>query len=376
MARELWKGNYAMAEAAVRAGLEGYFGYPITPQTEVLEYLSKRLPDLGRVFVQAESEVAAINMIYGAACTGAKVMSTSSGPGVSLMMEGMSYIAGTEVPMVLGNVMRGGPGLGNIAPSQSDYTQMVRGGGHGDYHQIVLAPASVQETMDLTVLSFDLAERYRSIAIVLIDGTIGQMMEPAEIPPMRELSLQKPDWSVGRFDDGGRRSLNSFNMDPHGLEGFNMRRMLRWREVLAKEVRFREYYLDDADTVVVAFGTAGRIALTAVQQARKKGIRAGLLRPVTLSPFPSQAVRDLTSQASAFLVVEMNAGQMLADVRLAAGNDIPLDFYGRMGGVVPYPGELLSEIERVSAGGAGPGKDAWSRWMVQMERIMEAQEHR
>ena len=303
-------------------------------------------------------------------------MSTSSGPGVSLMMEGMSYIAGTEVPMVLGNVMRGGPGLGNIAPSQSDYTQMVRGGGHGDYHQIVLAPASVQETMDLTVLSFDLAERYRSIAIVLIDGTIGQMMEPAEIPPMRELSLQKPDWSVGRFDDGGRRSLNSFNMDPHGLEGFNMRRMLRWREVLAKEVRFREYYLDDADTVVVAFGTAGRIALTAVQQARKKGIRAGLLRPVTLSPFPSQAVRDLTSQASAFLVVEMNAGQMLADVRLAAGNDIPLDFYGRMGGVVPYPGELLSEIERVSAGGAGPGKDAWSRWMVQMERIMEAQEHR
>lgn len=375
MARELWKGNYAMAEAAVRAGLEGYFGYPITPQTEILEYLSKRMPELGRVFVQAESELAAINMVYGAACTGARVMSTSSGPGVSLMMEGMSYIAGTEIPMVLGNVMRGGPGLGNIAPSQSDYFQMVRGGGHGDYHQIVLAPSGVQETVDLTTISFDLAEKYRSIAIVLIDGTIGQMMEPAEMPPLSEIKPKRPDWAVGRFHDGGRRSLNSFNLDPPGLEEMNIRRLKVWKKVTDKEVRYSDYYLDDAEFAVVAFGTAGRVALSAVQLARKKGIRAGLLRPVTLSPFPYLQIGELAKTASAFLVVEMNAGQMLSDVRLSSGV-VPLDFYGRTGGVVPYPNEILDEIERISKGGAGQASDCWDRWLERIGGNVEVQQAR
>jgi len=374
MARELWKGNYAMAEAAVRAGLEGYFGYPITPQTEILEYLSKRMPELGRVFVQAESELAAINMVYGAAATGARVMSTSSGLGVSLMQEGMSYIAGTEIPIVLGDVMRGGPGLGNIAPSQSDYTQIVRGGGHGDYHQVVLAPSGVQETVDLTILSFDLAEKYRSIAVVLIDGTIGQMMEPAEMPPLVNTERIRPEWAVGRSQDGDRRSLNSFNLDPRGLEEMNMRRLRRWKEVIENEVRFAEYYLDDAEIVVVAFGTAGRIALSAVQLARKKGIRAGLLRPITLSPFPYEQVSALAKNASAFLVAEMNAGQMLADVRLAAG-EVLLEFHGNVGGIVPYPGDLFNEIERISRNeNVGSGMHAWERWLARTGKGDEVQQ--
>ncbi len=372
MARELWRGNFAMAEAAVRAGLQGYFGYPITPQTEILEYLSTRLPELGRVFLQAESEVAAINMVYGAACTGARVMSTSSGPGVSLMMEGLSYIAGTEVPVVLGNVMRGGPGLGNIAPSQSDYFQMVRGGGHGDYHQIVLAPSGVQETVDLTTLSFDLAEKYRSIVIVLIDGTIGQMMEPVEMPPLSDITRGRPPWAMGGSQGGGRVSLNSFNLDPHGLEEMNVRRLKVWKEVVETEVRFSEHFLDDAEFVVVAFGTAGRVALSAVQLARKKGIRAGLLRPVTLSPFPYTRISELAKTASAFLVVEMNAGQMLSDVRLSSG-DAPLDFYGRLGGITPYPGEIFEEIERIASGGGGPAAEARERWLRRIEKIVGAE---
>jgi len=372
MARELLKGNYAMAEAAVRAGLEGYFGYPITPQTEILEYLSKRLPELGRVFVQAESEVAAINMVYGAACTGARIMTTSSGPGVSLMAEGMSYIAGTEVPMVLGNVMRGGPGLGNIAPSQSDYNQMVHGAGHGDYHQIVLAPSGVQETIDLTVEAFDLAERYRSIVIVLIDGTIGQMMEPAELPEMKEPTQNRPDWAVGRFDVGEQRSLNSFNLDPRGLEAMNIRRMKRWMEIKEREARSQEYYLDDAEYIVVAFGTAGRVCLSAVQQARKKGIKVGLFRPVTLSPFPYKMLSAAAKDISGLLVVEMNAGQMLLDVRQAVSDQAPMNFYGRVGGLVPYPGEVLSEIDNLAKNhNEGTGKDAWDRWMKKIEGIGE-----
>jgi 2-oxoglutarate ferredoxin oxidoreductase subunit alpha len=348
MARELLEGNLAMAEAAVRAGLEAYFGYPITPQTEVLEWLSRRMPELGRVFLQAESEVAAVNMVYGAACTGARVMSSSSSPGVSLMMEGLSYIAGTEIPAVLIDVVRGGPGLGNIAPSQGDYNQIVHGGGHGDYHPIVLAPASVQEAIDFVVMSFDLAEKYRTIAIVMADGSIGQMMEPAELPPMRPIRTEKPDWAVDGTPGRERRFLSSIYINPEEEEVCNYRLMETWNRVQENEIRFREYYLDDAEIVVVGFGTAGRIALSAVRSARAEGIPVGLLRPITLNPFPAAQISELSSNAKALLVVEMNAGQMLEDVRLAVRGRAPVEFYGRMGGMVPFPDEILAEIQRVA----------------------------
>lgn len=348
MARELLKGNEAMAEAAIRAGVEAYFGYPITPQTELLEYMARRMPELGRVFVQAESEIAAITMVYGAACTGARVMTSSSGPGISLMMEGLSYIAGTEVPCVIIDVMRGGPGLGNIAPSQGDYNQIVRGGGHGDYRVITLAPATVQEAIDLTVLAFDLAEKYRTIAVVLTDGSIGQMMEPAELPPMREIPRTRPEWAVTGAQGRPRRVLTSIYLDPYEEEKTNRRLLERWRQIQANEVRYREYYLDDAEIIVVGFGIAGRVALSAVRAARAEGIRAGLLRPITLSPFPYGVIEALCRQAQAFLVVEMNAGQMLDDVMLAVARRAPVVFYGRMGGVVPFPDEILEEIRRIA----------------------------
>jgi len=268
MPRELLKGNIAMAEAAIRVGLEAYFGYPITPQTELLEHMSLRMPELGRAFLQAESEVAAINMVYGAACTGKRVMSSSSSPGVSLMMEGLSYIAGTELPVVLIDVVRGGPGLGNIAPSQGDYNQIVRGGGHGDYFPIVLAPASVQEAIDLTVLSFDLAEKYRSIVFVMADGNIGQLMEPAELPPMRPLKTELPDWAVTGAEGRERRYLTSIYLKPEDEEVTNIRLLERWHEIEDHEVRYKGYYLDDAEYVVIGFGTAGRVAMSAVRAAR------------------------------------------------------------------------------------------------------------
>ncbi|RPI34380.1 MAG: 3-methyl-2-oxobutanoate dehydrogenase subunit VorB [Chloroflexota bacterium] len=348
MARELLEGNLAMAEAAVRAGVEAYFGYPITPQTEILEWMSRRMPELGRVFLQAESEVAAINMVYGAACTGARVMSSSSSPGVSLMMEGLSYIAGTEVPVVLIDVVRGGPGLGNIAPSQGDYNQIVHGGGHGDYHSIVLAPASVQEAIDLTVLSFDLAEKYRTIAIVMADGNIGQMMEPAELPPMRPIPTTRPDWAVTGAEGRDHRVLSSIYIKPEEEEVYNLHLLQTWNRIKAEEVRYREYYLDDAEFVVVGFGTTGRIALSAVRTARAEGIPVGLIRPVTVSPFPYDQITELAKNVQGFLVVEMNSGQMLEDVRLAVAGQAPVEFYGRMGGVVPFPDEILDEIRRVS----------------------------
>ena len=349
MAKELLKGNNAIAEAAIRAGVEAYFGYPITPQTELLEHMAARMPALGRTFVQAESEVAAINMVYGAACTGKRVMTTSSSPGVSLMMEGLSYIAGTEVPMVLVNVMRGGPGLGNIAPSQADYHQMVHGGGHGDYHPIVLAPASVQEAIDLTVLAFDLAEKYRAIAVVLADGSIGQMMEPAELPPMVELKKHLPHWAVTGEPGRARRLLTSIYLNPDDEEITNMRLLERWMSIRANEVRYKEYFLDDAEFVVVGFGTAGRVALSAVRAARAEGIKAGLFRPVTLSPFPEKELKEISAVSKAMLVVEMNAGQMLDDVKLAVDGMLPVEFYGRLGGVVPFPDEILAEIRRIAS---------------------------
>lgn len=348
MTRELMKGNEAVAEAAVRAGVVAYFGYPITPQTELLEYMARRMPELGRAFVQAESELGAINMVYGAACTGYRVMTSSSSPGVSLMMEGISYIAGTEIPVVIVDVMRGGPGLGNIAPAQSDYNQMIHGGGHGDYRSIVLAPASVQESVDLTVLAFDLAEKYRSIVVILSDGSIGQMMEACELPPMQPLKTSFADWAVRGAEGRERRFLTSINLDPVNQQEMNYRLLQRWQQIEASEVRYKEYFMDDAEYVVTGFGSSGRIALSAVRAARAEGIKVGLIRPVTVSPFPKQLFADLVGKVKGMLVVEMNAGQMLEDVLVATRSQIPTEFFARLGGVVPFPDEVLEEIRRMT----------------------------
>jgi len=362
MARELLEGNFAMAEAAVRAGCEAYFGYPITPQTEILEWMSHRMPELGRAFLQAESEVAAINMVYGAACAGARVMSSSSSPGVSLMMEGLSYIAGTELPCVLIDVVRGGPGLGNIAPSQGDYNQIVHGGGHGDYHPIVLAPASVQEAINMVVLAFDLAEKYRSIVVVMADGSIGQMMEPAELPEMRPIRTGYPEWAVTGAAGREPRVLSSIYINPEHEEIANLRMLDRWFQIEENEVRYREYYLDDAEIVVIGFGTAGRVALSAVRAARAEGIRVGLLRPISLRPFPFAIVEKLAKTSQSLLVVEMNTGQMLDDVCRAAGNSLPIEFYGRPGGMVPFPDEILNEIRRMTREPLTLASDPRRRW--------------
>lgn len=348
MAKELLKGNIAFAEAAIRAGCEAYFGYPITPQTEALEHMSKRMPELGRVFLQAESEVAAINMVYGAACAGVRVMTSSSSPGVSLMMEGLSYIAGSEVPVVLVNIMRGGPGLGNIAPSQGDYNQMVKGGGHGDYKPIVLAPATIQELIDLTVEAFDLAEKYRTIVVVLADGSIGQMMEPAELPPMKEVRGfdQRPAWSLTGAHGRDPNVVSSIYIDPVEEEVFNLKLVEKQKQIEANEIRSRALWMDDAEVAVVAFGTAGRIAQSAVKQAREEGNKVGLLRPISLYPYPYEAVRLAAEKVQRMLVVEMNSGQMLDDVRLAVEGRVEIDFYGRMGGVVPLPDEVYEAIQQ------------------------------
>jgi 2-oxoglutarate ferredoxin oxidoreductase subunit alpha len=370
MPKELWKGNEAIAEAAVRAGLDAYFGYPITPQTEILEYLSRRMPELGRAFVQAESELGAINMVYGAACAGVRVMSSSSSPGVSLMMEGISYIAGTEVPAVLVNVMRGGPGLGNIAPAQADYNQAVHGGGHGDYQPIVLAPASVQEAIDLMVLSFDLAEKYRAICMLILDGCVGQMMEPAQMPEMRPMQRANWDWATnGKMGQRERRILSSIYIEPVDEEVMNLRLLKRWQTIQANEVRYKEYFLDDAEIVIVGFGTAGRVALSAVREARAEGIKVGLLRPITVSPFPSEVIDQLAGRVDAFLVTEMNSGQMLEDVRLAVRGRVPVEFYGRLGGVVPFPDEILGEIHRMAKTKLSANIHPRDAWLARMAHV-------
>jgi 2-oxoglutarate ferredoxin oxidoreductase subunit alpha len=347
MTKILMKGNEAIAEAAIRAGCEAYYGYPITPQTEVLEYMARRMPEMGRAFVQAESEVAAINMVYGAACAGVRVMTTTSSPGFSLMQEGISYIVCSEVPAVLVNVMRGGPGLGNIQPAQGDYHQMVKGGGHGDYHPIVLAPSTVQETMDHVILAFDLAEKYRTVAMVIADGMIGQIMEPVELPAMQP--PRRKDWDFALTGCKGRekRVVTSLYLGGPSLERVNDRLQARQREIVAHEQRWETVSCDDADIVVVAFGTAARIARTAIRQARTLGIKAGLFRPVTVFPYPYTALRD-TSAGRKLLVFELNAGQMLEDVTLAMGSSAPITFFGKTGGVVPLPEDVLEEIKQVA----------------------------
>jgi len=349
MTKELWKGNEAIAEAAVRAGVEAYFGYPITPQTELLEYLAKRMVELGRVFLQAESELAAINMVYGAGSTGARVMTSSSSPGISLMQEGLSYISASEVPCVLVDMMRGGPGLGNIAPAQADYFQLVKGGGHGDYHPIVLAPASVQEAADLTYEAFDLALKYRSVVIIAADGAIGQMMEPVEMPPMREITRKDMGWELTGAMGRKRRIITSIGLEPAELEEINIRVQAKQERVLANEVRYVERQTDDADLVVVAFGTSARVAQSAVREARDHGLRVGLFRPISLWPFPTDALAQLSTKVKRFLVVEMNAGQMIEDVRLAVGPEAHVSFYGKLGGYVPMSGEVAKRIDALLA---------------------------
>ncbi len=359
MAKELWKGNEAIAEAAVRAGLEAYFGYPITPQTELLEYLSRRMPELRRVFLQAESEVAAVNMVYGASVAGARVMSSSSSPGFSLMQEGLSYIAASQVPAVVVDVMRGGPGLGNIAPTQADYFQLVKGGGHGDYRPIVLAPASVQEAADLTFRSFDLAEKYRCIVIIAADGNIGQMMEPVELPPMTKLEKKDHGWELTGALGRERRFNTSLFLQPEELDAMNAQLRTKEEEIAQNEVRYDSRWTDDADLIVVAFGTAARVAQTAVKEARARGMRIGLFRPISLWPFPSFQLKRLSEHVDHFLVVEMSAGQMVEDVRLAVGSHPIVDFFGRTGGMVPMPDEVLERIDSIVKHLTPHAHDGW-----------------
>jgi len=371
VAKELLKGNEAFAEASIRAGCEGFYGYPITPSTEFLEYMARRMPQLGRAFVQAESEVAAVNMVYGGACTGKRVMTASSSPGVSLMMEGISYIAGTEVPAVIVNVMRGGPGLGNIAPSQGDYYQMVKGGGHGDYFPIVLAPASVQEAIDYIGLAFDLADKYRNIVHVIVDGNMGQMMEPAELPPMRELPKEPPDWAVAGAKGRQPNTLSSIYIDPADEEVTNIRLVKRWMEIEKNEIRFSEYLMEDAEFAVIGFGTAGRVASSAIRTAREEGIKVGLFRPITLAPFPKQQIEEISKRVKRILVVEMNSGMMLDDVAAVVEGRVPVEFYGRMGGVTPFPDEILDEIRRVANNKEPVNGSARAEWIARLEKIVE-----
>ena len=344
MQQELWHGNEAMAEAAIRAGAEAYFGYPITPQTELLEYMSHRMPELGRVFLQAESEVAAINMVYGAACAGQQVLTSSSSPGISLMQEGLSYIAASEVPCVVIDIMRGGPGLGNIHPSQADYFQVTRSAGHGDFHPIVLAPATLQEAIDLIYGSFQLAFQYRQIVIIAGDGTLGQLMEPIIMPPFKALPNRRPAWALTGAIHREPRTIASLYLVPEQLEAVNQRLQAKLQQIQATEMRHAATLVDDAELLVVAFGTVGRIALSAVRQARALGLPCGLFRPITLWPYPGAALDRLIDQVKGVLVVEMNAGQMLQDVERIARGRVPVHFLGRTGGMIPLPDEILTAL--------------------------------
>ena len=341
------KGNEAIAEAAIRAGCDAYFGYPITPQTEVLEYMSRRMPDLNRAFVQAESELGAVNMVYGAACTGARVMTTTSSPGFSLMQEGVSYIAMSFVPCVIVNIMRGGPGLGNIQPAQGDYFQMTKGGGHGDYSLIVLAPSTVQETVDLIIEAFDLADKYRQPVTVIADGLIGQIMEPVELPELKTPVRAEHDWALTGAKGRKKNIITSLFLGAQNLERENLKLQKIVKEIEANEVRYAEYEMEGAEIVVVAYGTAGRIAQTAVKQARAEGIPVGLFRPISMFPFPYERMNEVAETAREILVVELSAGQMIEDVRLATNCRRPISFFGKMGGIVPLPEDIYEEIAKL-----------------------------
>lgn len=348
--RVLMKGNEAIAEAAIQAGCRHYFGYPITPQTEVAAYMAKKMPKIGGVFLQAESEVASINMVYGAAAAGVRVMTSSSSPGISLMGEGLSYIAGSDVPAFVVNVQRGGPGLGGIQPSQSDYFQATRGGGHGDYHMIVLAPASVQEMASLTVKGFNLADKYSMIAMILADGTIGQMMEPISFEDVEVEHYDKPWALTGTECKRKHNIVNSLYLQPDVLEKKNFERYEKYKVVEANEALHESYLMDDANVCVVAFGIAARVAKNAVVAARSEGIKAGMIRPITLWPFPKQALSQAADQVKSFLSVELSMGQMVEDIQLATGCRRPVSLCNRVGGMIPSPDQVLESIRKAAKG--------------------------
>jgi len=343
--RMLLRGNEVIAEAAIRAGCECYFAYPITPQAELLEHMARNMPRLGRTFVQAESEVAAISMVYGAAACGVRTMTSSSSPGISLKQEGISYLAGSNLPAVIVNVVRGGPGLGNIAPAQCDYFQATKGGGHGDYRLIVLAPSTVPEAGDLTMLAFDLADQYRIPVMILADGMLGQMMEPVELPePVDVDALPEKAWATTGAAGRDPNIVLSFDLDPERLKEMNLALQRKYAQITASEVRYEETSTDDADLVIAAYGTVARIAKSVVRMARAEGIKVGLFRPITLWPYPYEPLRTLAERAETVLTVEMSAGQMWEDVRLAVGERAKTPFYGELGGVVPTPRAILNEV--------------------------------
>ncbi len=346
--RQLCKGNVAVVKGAVLAGCRAFYGYPITPASEIAEAAALYIPQVGGTFLQAESEVAAINMVYGAASAGVRVMTASSGPGLSLMQEGISYLAGAELPCVIVDVVRGGPGLGNIAPEQSDYFAMVKGGGHGNYRNIVVAPASAQEMASLTMLAFELADKYRNPAIVLTDGFVGQMMEPVDLEPSEAVLPEKP-WAVKGTAETRPNLITSIYLEPDGLEAHIRKLEAKYAIVQERETRHELYMADDADVLLVGYGIVSRVLRSTVEQARAQGMRVGLFRPITLWPFPSKALADLAAQCQKILVVEMSTGQMVEDVRLAVNGKVPVEFYGRVGGNVPGAEEVHLELLARSA---------------------------
>lgn len=348
--RLLMKGNEAIAEAAIRAGCRYFFGYPITPQNEIPEYMARRLPEVGGVFVQAESEVASINMVYGAAGAGGRVMISSSSPGISLMQEGISYLAGAELPCVIVNMQRGGPGLGGIQPSQADYFQATKGGGHGDYKLIVYGPASIQETCDLMLKAFDVADKYRNPVMVLGDGMMGQMMEPVTFPDETEVKLPDKPWATtGKGDREKPNIITSIILDPEELDAHNWRLQLKYKAVAENETMY-EVVHPDAEWFFVAYGTVSRICRTVMDKVRSSGLNVGMIRPITLWPFPVRAFEEVISHAKGFLCVEMSCGQMVEDVRLAVDGRAPVYFYGRTGGAVPLPGSIEKRLMDMVSG--------------------------
>ena len=348
MARVLMKGTEAIAEAAIQAGCKYFFGYPITPQNEIPEYMSAKLPKIGGAYVQAESEVAAINMVMGGGATGTKIMTSSSSPGISLMSEGLSYIAGCEIPAVIVNVMRAGPGLGGILPAQGDYLQATKGGGNGDYRLLVLAPSTLQEAVDLTQLAFDLAFKYRNPVMVLADGFMGQMMEAVEIKEYKGQDYDVVPWALGNMEERGKRAiLKSLHLDPEELEQHNIKLNEKYKKMQEEEVRYEEFYADDADVLIAAFGTTARIAKSAIINLRKEGKKVGMVRPITLFPFPYDVIKERASKAKHVLVLEMNMGQMLEDVKLAVGERTPVSFFGHAGGISHSVKEIEEKIREI-----------------------------
>lgn len=343
------QGNEALGEGAIRAGCRFYAGYPITPQNELTEYMAVRMPEIGGTFIQAESELAAIYMVFGASVAGARAMTSSSSPGISLKQEGISYLAGAELPALIVNVMRGGPGLGNIAGAQSDYFQATKGGGHGDYHLIVLAPATVQEMLEFPFLAFDLAEKYRNPAMILTDGYLAQMFEPVTLPEFKDFKLLDKEWVLSGCVGRAPRTIKSFYLEIDDLEKHNEKLQQKYLQIKQKETRFQSFLVDDAEFLIVAFGTAARVAKAAVLRLREDGIKIGLVRPITLFPFPENYIYELADQVQSILVIEMNTGQMVEDVRVAVNGKVPVHFYGRTAGGIPSVESIVEKVLELTA---------------------------